>query len=229
MLIGDHAGSAIPASLDQLGLPPEERRRHIAIDIGIEALGTRLSQRLDAPFIWQTYSRLVVDCNRRPDEAGWIAAISDHTAVPGNRDLDESDRQARHDAIYAPYHQAIGHALDRRADRQPPITLVSLHSFTPFMNGARRPWDIAVLHDGHNDAFARKVLQFLQADGSWVVGDNEPYRMDAVDHTIPHHAFARGLPYIELEMRQDLLADPQTFLRIADTLERVLLEALPSS
>jgi predicted N-formylglutamate amidohydrolase len=63
----DHAGRAIPRRLDRLGLPEHETRRHIAWDIGIGAVGKRLSQSLDAAVILQTYSRLVIDCNRDPD------------------------------------------------------------------------------------------------------------------------------------------------------------------
>jgi predicted N-formylglutamate amidohydrolase len=40
-------------------------------------------------------------------------------------------------------------------------------------------------------------------------GDNEPYRMDETDNTVPLHADPRGLDYLELEVRQDLIADPE--------------------
>src|SRR5689334_7468732 len=61
LLIGDHAGNPVPQSLGTLGLAPGELERHIAWDIGIAALGRALSERLDAPFIAQRYSRLVID------------------------------------------------------------------------------------------------------------------------------------------------------------------------
>ena len=40
------------------------------------------------------------------------------------------------------------------------------------------------------------------------IGDNQPYRMDATDHTVPRHAFPAGLRYAEIEVRQDLIGDP---------------------
>ncbi len=43
--------------------------RHIAWDIGVAGLGERLAEALDAVFIRQAYSRLVIDCNRRPGAA----------------------------------------------------------------------------------------------------------------------------------------------------------------
>src|SRR5262245_19320318 len=83
LLLGDHAGRAIPPSLGQLGLDPADLDRHIAWDIGVAALGTLLSAALDATFIHQRFSRLVIDCNRAEDQAGLIAEISDNTIVPG--------------------------------------------------------------------------------------------------------------------------------------------------
>jgi predicted N-formylglutamate amidohydrolase len=54
LLLGDHAGRAIPAWLGDLGLAPEDMDRHIAWDIGVSGLGERLSAALDACFIRQT-------------------------------------------------------------------------------------------------------------------------------------------------------------------------------
>ena len=46
------------------------------------------------------------------------------------------------------------------------------------------------------------------AEADLVVGDNQPYRVsDATDYAIPVHAERRGLPHVELEIRQDLIAD----------------------
>lgn len=205
LLIGDHAGWAIPAKLGDLGLPPAERARHIAVDIGVEELGLALAERLAAPFLRQSYSRLVIDCNRDPADPTAMPEISDGTPVPGNRGLRPLEREARIEAISAPYHRAIADALDSRADAGLPTILISLHSFTPRMNGHDRPWHFGVLHDGHADAFARAVLDRLREAAHFVTADNEPYRMDTVDYTVPRHAFPRGLPYLELEVRQDLI------------------------
>lgn len=223
LLIGDHAGRAIPAGLGDLGLPPAERARHIAVDIGVEELGLALADRLAAPFLRQVYSRLVIDCNRDPAEASAMPEISDGTVVPGNRGLAPSERQARIEAIFAPYHRAIADALDSRARAGLPTVLVSLHSFTPRMNGHARPWHFGVLHNGHEDAFSRAVLDRLRAAEHFVTGDNQPYRMDTVDYTVPRHAFPRGLPYLELEVRQDLIGPGSGRIgEIADLLAQVL-------
>ena len=70
------------------------------------------------------------------------------------------------------------------------------------------------------------MLELLTAELGPVVGDNQPYKMDEVDFTIPHHAGGRGLDYLELEVRQDLLADPAGQAEIAAIVARLLPAAL---
>ncbi len=206
LLIGDHAGKAIPQSLDSLGVGQADMARHIACDIGVAELGRMLAERLDACFIEQSYSRLVIDCNRAVAHADAFAEMSDGTAIPGNAALDDIARAERFCAIQAPYQAAIADALAERDGAGRQTILISLHSFTPTMGGKRRPWDIGVLHDGGNTGFALALLDRLHHVEEWVVGDNEPYRMDDIDHTVPLHAYSAMRPYAELEIRQDHLS-----------------------
>jgi predicted N-formylglutamate amidohydrolase len=229
LLLGDHAGREIPHALGDLGLPSAERRRHIAWDIGVAGLGRHLSRALGATFIRQRVSRLVIDCNRDPARLDAIPEVSDGTQVPGNRGLTDAQRQARIEEVARPYHAAIAAELDARAAMGRPTTLISLHSFTPRMEGFDRPWRFGVLH-AQDSAFSRAVLAHLRAQvGAGLIGDNAPYSMDEVDFTIPHHARPRGLDYLELEVRQDLLARPagqeRIALRLAALLPRALADA----
>lgn len=200
LLIGDHAGNVVPTALGDLGVGADELARHIGWDIGVEALGRNLAARLDAVFVRQRYSRLVIDCNRDPASAAAMPAESDRTPVPGNIGLDPEARRARVAEIHEPYQQAVGAALGDRV-------LVSLHSFTPVLGEDARVWHLGVLHAGHNDAFARSLHDWLVEHSGRMVGDNEPYRMDTTDYTVPRHAFESARPYVELEVRQDLLGD----------------------
>ncbi len=229
LLVGDHAGSAIPRALGMLGLGEADRARHIAIDIGVAKLGERLSAMLDAPFVSQRYSRLVIDCNRRINACDSIAEVSDGTEVPGNRGLSEVDRAARIAAIHAPYHAAIADRLAARRSKGLSTVMIALHSFTPAMRGVARPWEFGVLHDAGDSRFARALLVELRAMPGRCIGDNEPYRMDTIDYTIPLHAYPRALPYAEIEVRQDLVGDDAGIVRIADLLADVLVRAADSA
>jgi predicted N-formylglutamate amidohydrolase len=58
------------------------------------------------------------------------------------------------------------------------------------------------------------------------VGDNQPYALGEIDNTIPLHADPRGLDYLELEVRQDLIADEAGQDRMAEFLAPLLQRAL---
>jgi predicted N-formylglutamate amidohydrolase len=225
VLVADHAGNAIPPGLGDLGLGEADRSRHIAWDIGIAGVADALAERLDAPLVRQRYSRLAIDCNRDPARADAIPEVSDGTIIPGNAGLDESARWARIATVHVHYHAAISAML--AGQRRSPI-LVALHSFTPVMNGYARPWHTGVLHDRGDTRFSQAVLAGLRTRLDVPVGDNEPYAMDGIDFTVPHHCYTAGRPYAEIEIRQDLIADTAGQARWADLLADVLTHSLAS-
>lgn len=229
LLIGDHAGNRVPARLEPFGVSDPDMRRHIAWDIGIGALGEMLATVLDAVFIRQTYSRLVIDCNRDPSASDAVPAISDGTVIPANGELSAEDLLARVTAIQAPYQSAIGAELARRDALGQETTLVSLHSFTPSMNGVSRPWHVGVLYSDGDTRFAVRLLERLRTHEGLRVGDNQPYAMDQIDFTVPHHAFGSKRPYVEVELRQDLLSTPENIRTWGTTIANLLTQAAAES
>lgn len=107
LLVCDHASNAIPARLGSLGLERDDLERHIALDIGALGITRKLAALLDAPAVIAGYSRLVIDCNRRPHHPDSIMTETDSTPVPGNPDLSRADAQRRADACFWPYHRRI--------------------------------------------------------------------------------------------------------------------------
>jgi predicted N-formylglutamate amidohydrolase len=228
-LICDHAGNAVPAALDDLGLPREDLDRHIGIDIGALGVAQGLAERLSAPLVWQRYSRLVIDCNRLDGAGTSMSPVADGTTVPGNQDLDGAARAARVAEIMAPYHARITRRLDERRAAGKLTILVAVHSFTPRLRAkpADRPWHIGLCW-ARLDGFSRHVLRALREDGdSLVLGENQPYDVDMVnDYSIPVHGEGRKLPYAELEIRQDLIAEPSGQELWAARMARVLNQAV---
>ena len=206
LLVADHAGRLIPRTLGNLGVSDSDLARHIGWDIGIAAVSQRLADRLDATFIRQNYSRLVIDCNRPPGVPSSIPEISELTQVPGNIGLSNADITARRSEIFQPYHYSIKAELDRRQNRGAPVALIAMHSFTPVYKGVTRPWHAGVLYN-RDHRLAQRLRVLLQAEAGMVVGDNEPYSVsDQTDYTIPVHGELRGLPHIGIEIRHDLIA-----------------------
>jgi len=205
VLIADHAGRAIPQALGTLGLGPVELARQIGWDIGIADVTRRLATRLDAPAVLAGYSRLVIDCNRRLRDPTSMAQESDGVVVPGNRGLSPVHRSSRIDALFTPYHDAIRNVIDghRRAGGVP--ALVSMHSFTPVMNGQERPWHVGVLWN-RDARMAQPLIARLRAGPDLCIGDNEPYTgRNEHGYSIYVHAEDVGLPHVLLEVRQDLI------------------------
>ncbi len=221
-LTADHAGKLFPRRLGALGLDAIERDRHIAWDIGIAEVSRGLADRLDAFLILQIYSRLAIDCNRSPGAATSIVALSEETPIPGNQHLTPADRGSRVREIFAPYHDRIVAELDGRLRSGRPTVLLAMHSFTPVFKGVARPWHIGVLYN-RDPRFGRIILDLLRAEGDLVVGDNEPYSIsDETDYTIPVHGERRGIPHVELEIRQDLIGEAAGQTAWANRLARLL-------
>lgn len=224
LLLCEHALPRIPRRLAHLGLPRSERLRHIGWDIGALALAQNLSHSLDAPLFHTGYSRLVVDCNRPLDNPSLMPEVSETTAVPGNRGLDPAERALRLGALFHPFQNAVARRLDLRRAAGQPTFVVGVHSYTPVFKGVQRPWHVGILYASAT-GFAHALLGALAQNSELVVGDNEPYRIDQDDYTVPVHGDARGLPAILIEVRHDLIATEAGVWAWGDLLSRCLRQA----
>lgn len=221
LLICDHASCRFPESLGDLGLDPFARRCHLAIDIGAGALTEALAHSLAATAVLHNYSRLIVDCNRQLMDPGAFLEYGDGILVPGNRNLHQSDKDARANALYWPYHRAIDEQIERLGKLGRPPAFVSIHSFTPVLNGESRAWQIGVLWD--KDEHLRKIFLEGFEQAGYYVGDNEPYSGKAPqDYTIDNHAEAPGLPHVGIEIRQDLLGSEAAIEQMAGVMHKIM-------
>jgi len=103
---------------------------------------------------------------------------------------------------YQPYHDAV-HALV--ADH-PQCLVFSVHSFTDAYEGVRREVEVGVLFD-RDEAPARHLLALLSPH--YDARLNEPWDgRGGMMYSAQSHASAHGAQALEIEVRQDLLADP---------------------
>jgi predicted N-formylglutamate amidohydrolase len=182
-------------------------QRHIAWDIGALGVARQVAAELDAPLVAQNYSRLVIDCNRDPRVATSIPTIGESVEIPGNIGLSEAEVVARRVEIFDPYHNHLRALLDERLAAGRPTILVAQHSMTNIFKGVQREMHAAVLYN-RDRRFAGLVLDMLRREADLLITDNEPYFVsDDTDYTIPRHGEARGLPHVEIEIRQDLVSD----------------------
>ncbi|UNU43070.1 N-formylglutamate amidohydrolase [Sphingopyxis sp. YF1] len=218
LLIGDHASNLVPADID-LGIDPALLNAHIAVDIGVAAVAERLvdAGAVDAAILGGV-SRLVVDCNRDVDAPGAVPIASDGHAIPGNA-LDHAGREARMARFFHPYHDHIAATVAA----QRPAMILSLHSFTPSLASdpeQARPWQVGVLYN-KDERLAAPAIAALAEEGL-IVGDQLPYSGKLLNATMNRHAEANGIPYVGIEMRQDLAGDTAGQALFAERLARML-------
>jgi predicted N-formylglutamate amidohydrolase len=206
VIVCDHARNALPPGYGTLGLPAGDFERHIAYDIGVEAVARGLCARLGVPAVLAGFSRLIVDPNRGLDDPTLIMQISDGTIVPGNIGLTPVERERRIGLYYRPYHAAIDRLLDGAMAIGRPPAMLSIHSFTPTWRGVKRPWHGGVLWN-RDGRFALPLIERLRRNADLVIGDNEPYCGGLAGDTLDVHATGRGLADALIEIRQDLVSE----------------------
>ena len=221
ILVCEHASNHFPAPWGDLGLTQDQARAHIAWDPGALGLARGLSHRLNAPLIHATVSRLVYDCNRAPDLPSAMPARSEIHDIPGNAAISATDRLARTEAIYLPFHDALHRLIARRIALGLRPVILTVHSFTPVYFGQPRRVEFGVIHDA-DPTLAQAIVaaaRHTRLDAQL----NAPYSAaDDVTHTLRVHATPYGLPNAMLEIRNDLIASPEAEQTMADLLAPVL-------
>jgi predicted N-formylglutamate amidohydrolase len=217
LVVSDHASNHVPPDID-LGVAPELLTQHIAVDIGVAEVGALMAERPGIAAFQGAVSRLVCDFNREEHAPGVVPIASDGHAIPGNL-LDHADHVARLERFYHPYHSALAALLDER----PPALILSLHSFTPCLAShpdEPRPWHCGVLYN-EDERAPRIALRLLAEEPGLVVGDQQPYSGRLLNATMNRHAEAEGRPYVGIEIRQDLIAQPAGQAEWAERLARL--------
>lgn len=227
LLVCEHASLKLPASLGTLGLSTEARTAHIAWDPGALAIARHLSARFDATLVFQNFSRLVYDCNRPPESPDAMPVTSEVYAIPGNRNIDAAERQARIDEIYRPWQRTLTETIAARKAAGRETVIVTIHTFTPVYKGAQRSVEIGILHDC-DARLADAVLAKAGRQQSYRVERNKPYGPeDGVTHTLREHGLANGLLNVMIEVRNDLVKEDAGQEVVAGFLAELIGESLP--
>lgn len=226
LVVCDHASNHVPEEID-LGIEQGLLSQHIAYDIGVTGVATFLVELSGCAAFLATNSRLVVDLNRYSSDASAIPLVSDGIEIPGNR-LDAGGRDERLARYFHPYHARLAELLrDHR-----PALILSIHSFTPRLESdphGHRPWEIGILYNEYETA-ANLAIERLEGEGI-VVGDQLPYSGKLLNATMNQHAEANEIPYVGIEIRQDLVETPEAperFAAILGEMAQYVVEKLAS-
>ncbi len=204
----EHASAAIPTEYQQLGLPLEELNRHIARDKGAKEVTEILAKKLGCFAIMGKYSRLLIDLNRRENEAELILTESDKTSVPDNQNLTVAEREKRLQQYYRPYYEAIERQIKKlQAEGIKPV-IFSVHSYTPQLKGGEyRPWQAGILYHQPTE-LASDLYWELTAMGDKHIGENVPYDLRKYNTgAVIICGAEKGLDYALIEIRDDEFDD----------------------
>lgn len=214
-LVGVEATAADRAVLDD----------HWGWDLGAARVTEALVRLSDGVGVLSDFSRLLVDPNRPPDSPSLVVTHCDGHPVSFNQGLGAAAIEARLEALWRPYHVAVEATARRRLARGPAY-FVSVHSFTPTFAGAPRSMEVGVLFDDMEDDAAR-LADALTAEG-FATALNAPYSgRNGLIYAIERHGRALGAPHLELEIRQDLLSEPDAAVSAATRIARALASLAP--
>lgn len=226
VLVCEHAANLVPLGLENLGLTDAQLCSHVAWDPGALDLGLFLSASLNAPLVAARFSRLVYDCNRPPDAPSAMPEVTEVCPIPGNASISAEERKQRTQEIYEPFHAELSRVLALKKSRGITPVLVTIHSFTPVFNGARRYVEIGYLH-GADRRLARAMLGNSGFGPPMDVRLNQPYGpQDGVLHTIDRHSDSGCTPHVMIEVRNDLLQSAVGLREVHDLICNALTKSL---
>jgi len=199
---------------------------HWGWDIGAADLTRALVTLTGSCGVLSAFSRLVCDPNRDPAEPSFVVQEIDGHTVSWNRDVDAAERERRRRCYFDPYHEAVDRTLRARREHLAPVRLCSIHSFTPLYLGRARPMEVGVLFDAHDECAWR--LEGALAEEGFETVLNAPYSgREGLIYAARRHGTAHGVVYLELEVRQDLIATPASARATAERIARALASYAP--
>jgi predicted N-formylglutamate amidohydrolase len=140
LLTCEHGGNRAPREYVKLFRSAQTALdSHRGYDPGALELGKLLAKRLQAPFVYSTTTRLLVELNRSLHHRHLFSEFTRLLSPDQKRSI-----LARH---YHPYRRQVNDAIAAAIDHGDAVLHVSVHSFTPELNGQTRHADIGLLYD----------------------------------------------------------------------------------
>ncbi len=216
----EHATNRVPDDLAARFKPHRALlKTHRGYDPGALAIANQIAATLAAPLFAGEVSRLIVELNRSPDSASLFSAAT--------RDLNDASKRAILDRYYTPWRNAVREHIDRAPA---PTLHLSVHSFTPELDGKTRELEIGLLFDPRRapeKSFCERWRRAINADPDAAglrVKMNLPYRGTSDGHTTALRAAFPASRYlgVELEVNNAMLTGARGQERVGAMLARTL-------
>jgi predicted N-formylglutamate amidohydrolase len=197
----EHGGNQIPLWLSgELKISDEILASHRGWDIGALSIAKGLRKIADAFFFTET-SRLCIELNRSLHHVGLFSEYS--------KKLPKILKEKMLREIYEPYRHSVEQQIKTWIDQGFGVVHLSIHSFTPILNGEIRETEIGFLYDpgrAEEKSFCVAWKKNLKKAGySGRVRFNYPYQGTADGFTTYlRKKFQQGYLGIEVEINQTI-------------------------
>jgi len=196
----EHAGNRVPNALRDYFTDTTILSTHRAYDIGALQMARIIAKMLEAPLLYTTVTRLVVDCNR--------SIGSDELFSEFTKDSNIFLKNEIVKRYYTIYRSKIEKTVKTMMQDTKHVFHIAVHSFTPQLNGFKRYTDIGVLYDQSRPRealFCNKIKEALMHEHPLRIAFNYPFRGcgDGVTVWLRRH-FGDSYCGIELEANQEI-------------------------
>lgn len=172
---------------------------HRGWDPGALILAHTISSTFQAPLVIYPFTRLLIEPNRSEHHHNLYSEYSRHLIAPEKKFLLEQH--------YRPYRKSVEDKISTLAVQNFIPIHLSIHTFTPALNGSKRDFDIGLLYDPSRTAEKLFCSQWktsiLQKNSGLSIRMNQPYKGKADGFTtFLRRKFKETYIGIELEVNQ---------------------------
>jgi predicted N-formylglutamate amidohydrolase len=168
----EHGGNLVPKAYRHLFFPYQELlETHKGYDIGALKIAKALAYEFGCPCITSNTTRLLVDLNRSFHHKALFSCVTDP--------LDRIEKTKILSRFYFPYRGRVIRKIKELHDERKKILHLSIHSFTPILEGSVRRADVGLLFDPSrtNEKRLSSELKDKIVDSCpWHVRLNYPYK-----------------------------------------------------
>jgi len=205
LLTCEHGGNHVPEEYSQYFQEMDELlNSHRGYDTGALHMAQSISSILRCPLVSTTVTRLLVDCNRSLHRKTLFSLVTRHLTDAEKKDILEK--------YYFPYRNEATGRLQALIKEHGRVVHLSVHTFTPVINGRKRKADVGILYDPKRAweyELGKELQKKLKKETELRVWRNYPFRgwpdglVAAFRKMYPDNRYTG----IELEMNQQLYVD----------------------
>lgn len=217
----EHAGNLIPNEYKFLFEEAEQiLNSHRGWDPGSLELSQILSEKTGSELFTYSFTRLFIELNR---SIGHPKLFSEFT-----RSLSRTEKQAIIEKYYQPHRMRVADAINKNISKNRPVIHISVHTFTPILEGKERNFEIGLLYDPKRN-LEKNVCRIWKSQINEILPDfrvrmNQPYKgiSDGFTTFLRKNFCENSYLGIELEVNQKLSEDRNKWLQFCTNMSAVL-------